>query len=76
MATFAEGTKPPMQVLEDGSTRPLTAGEAAEASGNPGIDLHSDAFVGTNVEFSGPVRRYGFQQRAGTRLTRLRPAMP
>jgi hypothetical protein len=38
--------------------------------------LHSDAFVGTNVEFSGPVRRYGFQQRAGTRLTRLRPAMP
>jgi Ca-activated chloride channel homolog len=49
MATFAEGTKPPMQVLEDGSTRPLTAGEAAEAPGNPGIDLHSDAFVGTNV---------------------------
>jgi len=49
MATFAEGTKPPMQVLEDGSTRPLTAGEPAEAPGNPGIDLHSDAFVGTNV---------------------------
>ena len=49
MATFAEGTKPPMQVLEDGTTRPLTAGEAAEAPGNPGIDLHSDAFVGTNV---------------------------
>src|SRR5580692_685082 len=49
MSTFAEGTKPPMQVLEDGSTRPLTAGESAEAPGNPGIDLHSDAFVGTNV---------------------------
>ncbi|MGA2134391.1 MAG: VWA domain-containing protein [Bryobacteraceae bacterium] len=49
MATFAEGTKPPVQVLADGSTRPLTAGEPAEAPGNPGIDLHSDAFVGTNV---------------------------
>jgi Ca-activated chloride channel family protein len=49
MATFAEGAKPPMQVLEDGSTRPLVAGEPAEAPGNPGIDLHSDAFVGTNV---------------------------
>ncbi len=49
MATFAEGTKPPMQVLADGTTRPLVAGETAEAPGNPGIDLHSDAFVGTNV---------------------------
>jgi Ca-activated chloride channel homolog len=49
MATFAEGTKPPVQVLEDGNTRPLVAGEPAEAPGNPGIDLHSDAFVGTNV---------------------------
>ena len=49
MATFAEGAKPPMQVLADGSTRPLVAGEPAEAPGNPGIDLHSDAFVGTNV---------------------------
>jgi VWFA-related protein len=49
LATFAEGTKPPMQVLADGTTRPLVAGEPAEAPGNPGIDLHSDAFVGTNV---------------------------
>jgi len=49
MSTFAEGAKPPMQVLADGGTRPLAAGEPAEAPGNPGIDLHSDAFVGTNV---------------------------
>src|ERR1700735_871575 len=49
MSTFAEGTKPPMQVLEDGSTRPLVAGESVETPGKPGIDLHSDAFVGTNV---------------------------
>jgi Ca-activated chloride channel family protein len=47
MTTFAEGAKPPMQVLADGSTRPLVAGESAEGPG--GIDLHSDAFVGTNV---------------------------
>jgi Ca-activated chloride channel homolog len=49
MSTFAEGTKPPMQVLEDGSTRPLLAGESVETPGKPGIDPHSDAFVGTNV---------------------------
>ena len=49
MSTFAEGTKPPVQVLEDGSTRPLVAGESVDASGKPGIDPHSDAFVGTNV---------------------------
>jgi len=49
MATFAEGTKAPLQVMADGSTRPLVAGQPAEAPGNPGIDLHSDAFVGTNV---------------------------
>jgi VWFA-related protein len=49
MATFAEGTKPPMQVLEDGSTRPLIGGESSEPAGKPGIDVRSDAFVGTNV---------------------------
>ncbi len=49
MSTFAEGTKPPMQVMEDGTLRPLVAGESIEAPGKPGIDLHSDAFVGTNV---------------------------
>src|ERR1039458_10146876 len=46
MATFAEGTKPPMQVLADGSTRPLVAGEPAEAPGNPGIGLDSDGVGG------------------------------
>src|SRR5581483_762850 len=49
LATFAEGTKPPLQVLEDGSTRPLVGGESPEVPGKPGIDLRSDAFVGTNV---------------------------
>jgi Ca-activated chloride channel homolog len=48
ISTFAEGTKPPLQVMADGSTRPLVGAET-EAPGKPGIDLRSDAFVGTNV---------------------------
>jgi len=49
MATFAEGTKPPVQVLADGKTQPLAVGEAPDTPAKPGVDLHSDAFVGTNV---------------------------
>jgi Ca-activated chloride channel family protein len=49
ISTFAEGTKPPLQVMADGSTRPLIAGEPVEAPGKPGLDLRTDAFVGTNV---------------------------
>jgi len=45
IATFAEGSKPAVQVLEDGSTRPLisTGPEADKLGAAP------DAFVGTNV---------------------------
>lgn len=47
MVTFAEGNKPPMQILEDGSTRPLLN---TEATGPDGVsEGRSDAFVGTNV---------------------------
>jgi Ca-activated chloride channel family protein len=49
ISTFAEGTKPPLQVMDDGSTRPIIVGETVPASGKPGIDLRTDAFVGTNV---------------------------
>ena len=48
--TFGEGNKPPLQVLADGTTRPLTVaspesqGESPEPS-----EVRSDAFVGTNV---------------------------
>ena len=49
ISTFAEGTKPPLQVMEDGTTRPIVGGESAEVPGKPGIDLRTDAFVGTNV---------------------------
>ena len=48
LSTFAEGSKPPMEVLADGSMRPLTKGEEALA-GKAGLEAGSDAFVGTNV---------------------------
>ena len=47
ISTFAEGNKPPVQVNEDGTVRPLI-GSSDEGS-KPGINPRSDAFVGTNV---------------------------
>lgn len=48
--TFAEGNKPVMQILEDGSMRPLAIQPPqAQEEGKPGSDSRSDAFVGTNV---------------------------
>jgi Ca-activated chloride channel family protein len=49
--TFAEGNRPPMQVMDDGSTRPLRASaeQQAEAEGKSTVDLRNDSFVGTNV---------------------------
>ena len=44
--TFAEGNKPVMQVLDDGSMKPLNPGGDADKAGP---DVKSDAFVGTNV---------------------------
>lgn len=49
IVTFAEGNKPPMQVLDDGSTRPLLNVEAASGSSVGISEGRSDAFVGTNV---------------------------
>jgi Ca-activated chloride channel family protein len=48
ISTFAEGSKPAMQVGDDGGLRELAAG-GGEGAGRPGIDPRSDAFVGTNV---------------------------
>ncbi len=53
ITTFEEGNKPAMQVMDDGSLRPMIANEApaAAGSGEPvkvGLE-HSDAFSGTNV---------------------------
>ena len=50
--TFGEGNKAPVQVLENGQTKPLLAANPAGAEGDTkaaGGEIHSDAFVGTNV---------------------------
>lgn len=49
ISTFAEGSKPPVQVLEDGTTRPLLNTAGGDGEFKPGLDPRSDAFVGTNV---------------------------
>jgi VWFA-related protein len=46
LSTFAEGNKPPVQILEDGSTQPMVASKGA--GGTETVD-RSDPFVGTNV---------------------------
>ncbi len=45
IVTFAEGNKPPVQVAEDGSVKPLIA----EADPKGTVESRTDAFVGTNV---------------------------
>src|SRR5579885_1287308 len=45
IATFAEGNRPPLQVMEDGSTKPLVT----EGDIKSGPEARADAFVGTNV---------------------------
>ena len=53
VATFAEGTRAPLQVLANGETRPLPAGAGNLGNGRPPgpgvVDLRSDAMTGTNV---------------------------
>ena len=50
ISTFAEGNKQAMQVLDDGTLRPLiNQPGAGEPGGKPGLDPRSDAFIGTNV---------------------------
>ena len=48
IATFSEGSKPAVQVLADGGTRPIVPSEEA-ASAPPGSPGAADALVGTNV---------------------------
>ncbi len=48
IATFAAGNQPAMEVLEDGSLRPLTGATAVADASSPGLD-RPDAFVGTSV---------------------------
>jgi Ca-activated chloride channel family protein len=49
--TFGEGNRPPLQVMSDGTTKPLnpvTEGAPTEADAKP-IESRAGAFVGTNV---------------------------
>ncbi len=47
VATFAEGNRPPLQILDNGATRPLISTTPSGDVSQGGIS--SDAFVGTNV---------------------------
>jgi Ca-activated chloride channel homolog len=47
--TFGEGNKPPVQVLDDGTTRPLNQAIAGTEVDGKGGEIRSDSFVGTNV---------------------------
>jgi Ca-activated chloride channel homolog len=47
--TFGEGNRPPLQVLENGTTRPLNAAlPGSEGEAKP-AEVRTDSFVGTNV---------------------------
>jgi VWFA-related protein len=48
--TFGEGNKPPVQVLDNGTTRPLNSPVANAAdTDSKGTEVRTDSFVGTNV---------------------------
>ena len=49
--TFGEGNKPPLQVMDDGTTRPLAPGSIPDSTDKTVIasDVRTDSFVGTNV---------------------------
>lgn len=50
IATFTEGNRPPMQVLDNGETQPIprAIAEGTPAAANA-VELRSDSFTGTNV---------------------------
>jgi Ca-activated chloride channel homolog len=47
--TFGEGNKPPVQVLENGTTRPLLAADPVAPADGTVTEVRADSFVGTNV---------------------------
>jgi Ca-activated chloride channel family protein len=49
MSTFAEGNRPALAVLDDGSTKPLIDVPLPADGTKPGLETRADAFVGTNV---------------------------
>ncbi|MGE5645946.1 MAG: VWA domain-containing protein [Acidobacteriota bacterium] len=49
IATFAEGSKPALQVMEDGTTRPMLLPEKRTDGATAAVEGRADPFVGTNV---------------------------
>lgn len=49
LSTFAEGNKPPVQIMDDGTLKPMVVAEEADPGKGGGEMVRSDAFVGTNV---------------------------
>jgi Ca-activated chloride channel homolog len=47
--TFGEGNNPPLQVMDDGSTRPLNAATITGGDSGKTAEMRTDSFVGTNV---------------------------
>jgi len=47
--TFGEGNRPPVQVLDNGTTRPLNAAVASTETDGKAPEVRTDSFVGTNV---------------------------
>ncbi len=48
LSTFSEGNRPAMEIAEDGTLKPLPAGEQSAAE-RPAMPAAGDAFAGTNV---------------------------
>src|ERR1017187_9917016 len=48
ISTFAEGNKPPMSVMADGTLKPMVNPDLSDPS-KPGSDIRTDSLVGTNV---------------------------
>ncbi len=48
ISTFAEGSRPAVQIADDGTARPIKPEAEIEAAA-PALDRRPDAFVGTNV---------------------------
>ena len=47
--TFGEGNKPPVQLMEDGTTRPLATPSDTDKGALAASEIRTDSFVGTNV---------------------------
>lgn len=49
LATFSEGNRPPMQILDDGTLKPLARPEPSDSGATVNIPAPTGDFVGTNV---------------------------